>query len=70
MLQWVLPQVPGKYLQQSHVAVPAPDLPPGWWPLYIFQGGAPQPPLCLVFQWEASISEVEEFQGTAAALLG
>lgn len=28
------------------------------------------PPLCLVFQWEASVSKVEEFQGAAAALLG
>lgn len=70
MLLWVLLQVPGKHLQWSHMAVPAPDLPLGWWPLGIFQHGAPHPPLCLVFQWEASISKVEEFQGAATALLG
>lgn len=70
MLLWVLLQVPGKHLQWSHVAVPAPDLLLDRWPLGIFQSGASQPRLCLVFQWEASISKVEELQGAAAALLG
>lgn len=43
----MLLQVPGKHLQWSHMAVPAADLPLGWWPLGIFQGG----PLSFPFAW-------------------
>lgn len=62
MLLWVLPQVLGKHLQRSHVAVPAPWASFKVVPLSLH--------FCLVFQWETSIAKVEEFQGAAAALLG